>query len=74
MPLTELRGGLPRIADGIGGQYGGGNLRFITKRRHGALTVSAAELPDQRRELLRKRHPGLFDDFSQHMVMLGNRH
>jgi len=52
----------------------GGNLRFITKRGHGMPAIPAAKEPDQRRELLRKRHLNLFRDFSQHMVRLADRH
>jgi len=38
-------------AHSAGGSAGGGNLGFITKRRHGVPAVSATESPDQRREL-----------------------
>jgi len=57
-----------------GGSAGGGNLGFITKRRHDMPAIPATKEPDQRRELLRKRPPEPFRDFSQHMVRLANRH
>jgi hypothetical protein len=57
-----------------GGKLGGGNLRFITKRRHGAPAFAAMEEADQRRELLGEAASEPFRNFSQHMAWPENRH
>lgn len=61
-------------ADGVGAGPGGGNLRFITKRRHSWPSVTAMKERDQPWEHLQKRHSGLYRNFSQHMALPGKRH